>query len=212
MTWMDVTLPLRPGMVVYDGDPPPTLWRYATVSPETGEGWSATYLAMGSHTGTHVDAPRHFFAEGLPVDRIGPEVLCGPALVADLRGGPRGIDAAALSPIGLSGVERLLLRTHDGELWDRPSPGGHAHLTEDGARILADAGLCLLGIDTLSVEAASAAGHPVHHRLLGSAPPVIVVEGLDLRRVAAGPCEIVVLPLRLEGGDGAPARAFLRRA
>lgn len=210
MSWIDVTLPIEEGMVTYEGDPAPYLFRYATAVPGVPSSYNATLLAFGSHTGTHVDAPRHFVPDGATVDLLDPALLCGPAVVADLRGGPRAIDAEALAAVGLDGVERLLLRTDNGELVGRPFTADYAHLCLDAARMLRRAGVRLVGIDHLSVEAAGSTDLAVHHALLDGPDPVVIVEGLDLRGVEAGRYELVVLPLKIAGCDGAPARALLR--
>ncbi len=210
MRWIDVTLPVERGMVTYEGDPAPYLYRYASAAPGVPASYDATLMVLSSHTGTHVDAPRHFVPGGQPVDRIDPDRLCGPATVVDLRGGPRAIGAEALAGLDLAGVERLLLRTDNGELAGKPFTTEYAHLALDGARLLRRAGVRLVGIDYLSIEGAGSAGFEVHHELLDGPEPIVVVEGLDLRGVEAGRYELVVLPLKIAGCDGAPARALLR--
>ena len=205
---LDVTRPMRPGMAVFEGDPPFELVPVARL--EAGSPYALSRLTMASHAGTHVDAPAHFLAGGASVDRLALEVLCGKALVVDLRAaGPR-IDAGALRAAAPGRAQRLLLRTVSSEGSDGPFDPGYAHLTPDAARYLLDeTRVRLLGVDSPSVEAFGAEAFEVHRALLGASPPVVLVEGLDLRGVAAGEYDLLCLPLRVEGCDGAPARAVL---
>lgn len=203
-----MTIPIREGMIVYDGDPPVRM--SAALSMAAGDLADVTLLELGSHTGTHVDAPAHIIPGAPGVEGLAPEALIGPAVVVDASPVPGDIDAAALDALGLpDGVERLLLRTRGGPLWERERftrdfPG----LTEDAARALVDRGVRLVGIDYLSIAAGSDP-LPVHRVLLDRG--VAIVEGLDLRRVEPGPYELVCLPMLLWGRDGAPARALLGR-
>lgn len=210
MSWIDISLPIHPSMVTYEGDPPVVCRPIRQVEVGRPHTCSVTEVVLGSHTGTHVDAPRHFVAGAAGIDEIELDLLCGEAQVVDLSRGPRTIDAHALAQGGVGGTERLLIRTSNSELWGEPFTTDYAHLDVSAARWLREHGVRLVGIDYLSVEAAHASGHPVHHELLGADPPVIIVEGLDLGRVRAGRYELCVLPLRLAGADGAPARAMLR--
>jgi arylformamidase len=181
-------------------------------------------LRLGSHTGTHVDAPRHLVAGAAGVDELLLEVLCGPARVADLRGAGMRLDARVLeeSAARFAGErggwpERLLLRTDTEALERGRFHRGYAHLTRDAAELLRDRGVRLVGIDSWSVDPWSddeAFAFPAHHALLdprADREPVVIVECLELSGAQQGDWELVCLPLRIEGGDGAPARAVLRR-
>jgi arylformamidase len=191
---IDISGPIGPDTPVWPGDPPVLVEPVARV--RDGDPADVSRLVLGTHTGTHVDPPAHFFPGTATVDALPLEVLLGPAVVADLTaGGP--IDAAALASIALpAGTTRLLLKTL----------GDAGAVTADGARWLVDLGLQLVGADTLSIEPATE-HYPVHHILLGAG--VVIVEGLDLSAATAGTYELVCLPLRIAGGDGAPARAVL---
>jgi arylformamidase len=200
----DITHPIRSGMPVYPGDPVVEVqpWLHLT----RGDPVNVARLALGSHTGTHVDAPRHVSGDGPGVDRLALDVLVGPALVAEIGAVPR-IGAAALRAV--AGIRpgrcrRLLLRTARESVAPVPA---HPTLTEGAARVLLDAGVRLLGVEASSVDAAPATGLPVHHLLLGAG--VIIVESLDLSAVPPGGYELVCLPLPIRDGDGAPARAVL---
>ena len=202
-----MSVPVRTGMVVYDGDPQVRIERVMEIP--RGDLANLSRMELGTHTGTHVDAPLHFVDGGAGADRLPLDALVGPAVVADARGAPGDIDAAALAALGVPpGTERLLLRTRNGDLWDRGAfTRDFAGVADDAARELVAMGVRLLGIDYLSI-APSADPAPTHRTLLEAG--VVVVEGLDLRPAPAGRYELVCLPLRIEGADGAPARALLR--
>jgi arylformamidase len=197
---IDISVPVRPGMVTYPGDPTVTLERVVSIAD--GGVVNLSRLDFGVHSGTHVDAPVHFIdgaaaAESLPLD-----VLLGPARVLDLTAAER-LDASAFDGVELQ--ERVLLKTRNSELWERETFADEfLALTEDGARALIDAGVRLVGIDYLSIGDEAA-----HQALLGAG--VVAIEGLDLRGVEPGEYRLVCAPLKLVGSDGAPARALLIR-
>ena len=162
---------------------------------------------LGSHTGTHVDAPVHFSAGPQTVDELDPAVLLGPCRVLDCGEAPV-ITTAVLSAHDFAGIERLLLRTRNSRHWQehpRAFDDAFVGLDAGAARLLVAAGVRLLGIDGLSVEAPG--GEGVHDILLRAG--VIIVEGLNLAAVPAGKYRLVCAPLRLAGADGAPARVLL---
>jgi arylformamidase len=206
--WIDVSVPVRTGMVVYDGDPVVAIERVMDIG--RGDLANLSRMELGTHTGTHVDAPLHFVdgaagADGLPLD-----ALVGPAVVVDARGAPGDIDADALAALEVPATERLLLRTRNEDLWERDAfAPDYVGVAEDAARELVAMGMRLVGIDYLSI-APSDDPAPTHRALLEAG--VVVVEGLDLRAAPPGRYDLVCLPLRIEDGDGAPARALLRPA
>jgi arylformamidase len=203
---IDITRPIAPGMLLYPGDPS------VAVTPVSlaGEGEAAvSALHLGTHTGTHVDPPAHLLPGGATVDQLDLAMLVGPAHVVHLSGSGM-ITPDALAAVVPLGCTRLLLRTHAGELWqDRAPTAGYRGLSAAAAEWLVAAGVRLVGIDYLSVDAAEALELPVHRTLLTAG--VVIVECLDLTMVAAGEYTLMCLPLRLIGGDGAPARAVLAR-
>jgi arylformamidase len=193
---IDISLPIGPETPVWPGDPPVVIEPVARV--DRGDPADVSRLVLGTHTGTHVDPPAHFLPGGVTVDALALDVLVGPAMVAGFPAGP--IDGAALDSVAASGdaSARLLLKTG----------GAAGAVTPDGARWLVERGVRLVGADTLSIEPASD-DYPVHRVLLGAG--VVIVEGLDLTAVTPGEYQLVCLPLRIVGGDGAPARAALIR-
>ncbi len=206
MKFLDVSLPIRPGMVVWPGDPPVEL---ETVPEIAAEGFYVSRLSMGTHTGTHVDPPSHVFPEAPGADELPLDLLIGRCYVADLRG-VEEVDAAVLEKAGIpAGAARVLLRTDNSD-WIRDATAfseDFVALAPEGAEWLLERGVRLVGIDALSIEAFDGDG-TVHHRLLGAG--VVVVEGLALDEAEPGEYEMLCLPLRISGGNGAPARVVLR--
>ncbi len=202
----ELSLPIRAGGLVYPGDPEIRFDAHASIA--RGDQANVTALAFGSHTGTHIDAPRHFVPDGEPVDRIPIDILVGPAVVLDLPGEERRIGAAELAGHDLRGRSRVLLKTRNSALLRSPEfHRGYRALAPDGAAHLLERGVELVGIDYLSVEEFGSEAYPVHHLLLERG--VVIVEGLDLAAVPAGVYQLICLPLRLVGLDGAPAGAVL---
>jgi arylformamidase len=202
----DVSRPLQDGGVIYPGDPEIVFRAHSSI--DRGDPANVTALALGSHSGTHVDAPRHFLPGGNPVDRIPLERLIGPAAVLELPAELRSVGAADLARQDLGGHRRVLLRTGiSAAAAEKRFHPDYCALAPDGAEYLIERGVELVGIDALSVEPYGSADFAVHHLLLGRG--VVIVEGLDLSSVTAGVYQLVCLPLRLQGLDGAPARAVL---
>jgi arylformamidase len=143
------------------------------------------------------------------VDQLSLEVLVGSCVVLDMRG-KRQVDRRSLEEAPLGDHTRVLLKTDSGpRLLDTTFHGDYVFLAPDGAQFLVDHGVRLVGIDYLSIEQYDLPGAPVHRILLGAG--IVVVEGVHLLDVPPGEYEIMCLPLRVKGADGAPARVILRR-
>jgi arylformamidase len=197
---IDISVPVRPGMITYPGDPIVSLERVMSIAD--GAVCNLSRLAFGVHSGTHVDAPVHFIDGAPAADSLPLDVLIGPARVVDLTHAER-LDASVLAGIQLG--ERTLLKTKNSELWARDSfSEDHLGLTESGANALVAAGVRLVGIDYLTIGDEDA-----HRALLGAG--VVALESLDLRGVDPGEYELICAPLKLVDSDGAPARALLVR-
>lgn len=206
---IDISLAIEPGMPVWPDDPPVEIESAGAVA--AGDPANVSALRLGTHTGTHVDPPAHFFDGGPTVDQLDLDVLVGPATVLDLSGSAGPIGPEELGGAGLAATaERVLLRTANSDVWRRRPvrmPDRYVTLSPAGARWLVDRGVRLVGADFLSVEAPVDGRYPVHELLLGAG--VVLVEGLDLSGAPAGDYLLACLPLRVAGGDGAPARAVL---
>ena len=201
----DITVDLSEELPVFPGDPPLRIEPVAALA--RGDAGNVSRITMSTHSGTHLDPPRHFNDNGLSVDQLPLSLLVGNALLAEVKG-TKAIGRAELEQLPLKGEERLLLKTDNSRLWDLPGfSGDYSHLTPDGACYLVETGIKLVGIDYLSVECLDGDGE-VHRFLLDNG--LVILEGLNLNGVAAGSYELICLPLKIRGGDGAPARAILR--
>lgn len=207
MTIYDITLTITPALPVWPGDPPVRLTQPSHL--ERGDICTITRLDMGAHTGTHLDAPAHFIRGGATAESLSLDVLIGPALVVDARG--RGhVTANVLETLVIPpGVQRLLLHTDNSAIWQRGEMAFVEQFTAiaaDGAQWLVDHGIRLVGIDYLSVGSFDD-GIPTHQILLDAG--VIAVEGLNLSAIEPGDYQLICLPIKLGGSDGAPCRAVL---
>ena len=205
-TWIDVSVPVRSGMVHWPDNPPIELVR--TMDVAKGDPATVSRLSLGVHSGTHVDAPVHFVAGGGGVDAIPLDRLLGEARVVEVSEGP-SIGVAQLRVVDPRPGERLLFKTRNSaRCWksDRFLPD-FVHLSVEAAALLAERQVRTVGIDYLSI-AGMEEGVPTHVPLLEKG--ICIIEGLDLSSVQPGSYELICLPLRLAGADGAPARVLLR--
>ena len=202
----DISVPIRSGGTIYPGNPEVDITLQQAVA--RGAGANVSLLRFGSHTGTHADAARHFFDNGQPVDQIPLDRLIGPALLLSFSDNLRSVGAADLQAHDLKGHTRILLRTRNSALLSQEEfAPDYTYLAPDGAEYLVDKGVELVGIDYLSIEQFHSGHHRTHRTLL--AKSVVILEGLDLSVPVAGEYQLICLPLRIEGCDGAPARAVL---
>lgn len=205
---IDISLTLCPELPRWPGSPPTEVIRSRDM--DHGDTVNDSVLRCGVHTGTHVDAPVHFLADGADVTQLPLEVLIGPAVVAMLPD-VDAITAQDLQALNLpAGTQRLLLRTRNSAGWqrgDRAFNPDFVALTADAAQWVVAQGIRLIGVDYLSVQRFRDSPE-THTTLLGA--EVVIVEGLNLAQVEPGTYEFICLPLKLAGADGAPARAVLR--
>ncbi len=207
MTIVDVSVPVHDAMTVYRGNPPVRIRPAMTLA---SDGVNLSELCLGSHTGTHVDAPSHFIEGGKGIDRLDLRRFVGPAWVADVRRVVGGIGAEDLRRARIpKGSRRLLLRTRNSRLWHpaRPFRPDFVYLAPDGADWMIEHGVELVGIDYLSIEGYDVLGAPTHKRLLGAG--ILIVEGLDLFKIRPGRWQLMALPLRITNGDAGLTRAVL---
>ena len=194
------------GGTVYPGNPEIRIEPASEVSK--GASANVSRIALGSHTGTHVDAMKHFFDDGSPVDALPLTSLIGPAMVVAFPDDVMSVTATHLKEHRLDGVARLLIRTRNsGFIKDGTFHNDYTYVAPDAAEHLVGLGVRLVGVDYLSIEQFHSGHHKTHRTLLGR--DVVIVEGLDLSAVTPGQYELYCLPLRLAGLDGAPARAIL---
>jgi arylformamidase len=179
-----------------------------TQSMDDGAQANLSRVEMSAHTGTHMDAPLHFIADGAPIDSMPLETTVGPARVIEIEDA-EAVRAEELSRHELRRGERLLLKTRNSSRpWaDEEFREDFVHIEPEAAELIAGAGVRLVGVDYLSVGGMES-GRQTHQALLGAG--VWIIEGLYLSGVEPGDYELLCLPLRLMGAEGAPARALLR--
>jgi arylformamidase len=201
MKIIDISMEIRPDMIVYPGNPSPRIEQYKKAEEE---GVNESTLVLGSHTGTHVDSKLHIETGGRSVAELPLESLYGPCIVLDMTDKGREISADHLREQDIPEGLILLLKTENSLTNYDYFREDYAHLTEDGAIYLVGRGVKTVGVDYLSVEPFRNGGK-IHDILISS---MTVFEGLDLRNVSAGRYTFAGLPLRIDA-DGAPARAIL---
>ena len=208
MRLIDVSVPLDAQLPTYPHNTPFSLEPIKRIA--RGDSSNVSTLHMSAHTGTHVDAPRHFFDQGAGTESLPLELLIGRTRVIEIDS-RTGVAAEDLAPIDLSDDIRVLIKTHNSRLWGSPEfHADYVGVTDSGAKHLVEHGIKVVGVDYLSVEKFHNPGAPAHHVLLGAG--TIVIEGLNLQEVDPGVYEMFCLPLRVVGSDGAPARVVLRRS
>ena len=208
MKIFDISLTLSPALPVWPGDAPFELEQVESI--DDGADANVSRLSTSVHLGTHVDAPHHFLNDGRTIENLPLDVLTGPCYVTQLPDGIEAITAEALEGMSLpSKSVRILFGTSNSRLWARGETEfreDFVAISEDGAKWLVERGVQLVGVDYLSV-APYTDSVPTHKILLQAG--VVAVEGLDLSAVPRGFYELYCLPLKLQGSDGAPARAIL---
>jgi arylformamidase len=209
--WIDVTATLDPATTpIYEGNAPMKF--EFVLDMRKGDPVTLSTLTLGAHSGTHIDAPMHFIRDGASIDRVPLEPLIGPGRVIAIPDRVQVIDAAELNRHQWRGAERVIFRTRSSVRGWMSSPTFHrdfAYIAPDAAQLLADAGVQMVGIDYLSSEQFGSSAFRTHTILLGKGIPI--VEGLALEAVGAGDYDLIVLPLKVAGQEGAPARAVMRK-
>ena len=209
--WIDATASLDPATTpVYEGDAPMKFDFLKDM--RKGDSFTLSVYSMGAHSGTHIDAPMHFVRDGASIDHVSLEPLIGPARVIDIPDSVQSIDAAELNRHNWKGTPRVIFRTRSSVRGWMKSSTFHrdfAYVAPDAAQLLADAGVQLVGVDYISAEQFGAPAPRTHRILLGKGIPI--VEGLALETVPAGDYFLIVLPMKVAGHEGAPARAVLHK-
>jgi len=204
MRIIDISPPISPDLKVFPGDTPPS--REVLMEMARGDHITLSTFRSTVHVGAHVDAPSHYGVDGQTIDRMPLDLFIGPCQVmrVDVARGGR-IAVADLT--GEIASERILFATGtfpDPHVWNDDfaaiDPALVDHLKRCGVR--------LVGIDTPSVDSASAKVLEAHHRFLVDG--IVILEGIVLNDVPDGIYELIALPLRLVGFDASPVRAVLR--
>src|SRR5205809_1155912 len=196
--WIDVTATLNPARTpVYEGDAP--LKFDFLKDMRKGDKLTLSVYSMGAHSGTHIDAPMHFIANGAPIDQVPLNPLIGAARVIDIPDSVQAIDAAELNRHDWKGTTRVLFRTRSTlRGWmDSAFHTDFSYVAPDAAQLLADAGVVLVGVDYIAAEQFGAPAPRTHQILLGRGIPIEA--GLDLRAVHAGDYELIGLSIKVRG-------------
>lgn len=208
MKIFDISLTVHEGMPVWPGDDQVVLKRRTKI--EEGAHANVSFLSLSVHTGTHVDAPYHFLANGTKVNEMPLDVLVGPVQVVEVADSVTVINAEVIASSKIKkGTERVLFKTKNSQYWNLEKEEfqtGFVGIDLSGSQELVNLGVKLVGIDYLSISPYKIS-KPTHDTLLGSS--MVIIEGLDLRKVTPGLYELYCLPLKLQGSDGAPARVIL---
>ena len=207
-TLYDVSLPIRTGGAIYPGNPPIAVTSFSSMA--RGDSSDVSLISFGSHTATHVDAPSHMEPDGPTLDAVPLSALLGPAIVVHIADDVRAVGERELRAANLGDHVRVLLRTRNSARFAETNlfETDYTFLAPDGADYLVSRGAVCVGIDALSIEQFHSGHHRTHHALLRRG--IAIIEGLALAAVPAGEYELLCLPLRIAGVDGAPARVVLR--
>lgn len=207
--WIDISVPVRNGMVHWPGDTP--FERRMDSEIAKGDVANVSQMTGSVHTGTHMDAPRHFISNGKSIDALPFEATIGPARVIGIED-PKAIRVSEIEKHTIGPGERILFRTaNSGRVWSTDAfQQEYVYVTPESAAYLARLPVRIIGVDYLSVGGFHSGNPETHRALLGAG--IWIIEGLDLQNVEPGNYEMICLPLKLMGSDGAPARAVLRRA
>ena len=204
MEWIDITQAYEPGMRKY---PSTADFEFEWLrSYEHGDGMALSRFTMTSHLGTHVDSPFHFDEKGARISDVPLEALCGHAWVLDLRG-RACVEREDLAGIP-GGCARVLFLTDNTRMLAEGGEFDNVYFTADACEELISCGVRLVGTDYFSVDARGDKTRAAHLPLLRAG--VVILEGVQLEGVQAGPYELVCLPLKLKGLEAAPCRALLR--
>ena len=205
--WIDISVPLRNAMVRWPSDPPVRIAR--TLDMERGDASNLSIILMGSHTGTHMDAPLHFMRRGKGIDKMPLDTTVGRARVVEIFDN-ESIKPEELDRHRIRRGERILFKTRNSlRGWTTETfIEDFVFISKEAAHFLMGRGVKVIGLDYLSIGGFKDNGIETHRILLEAG--IWIIEGLDLSRVKPGRYDLICLPLKLDKGDGAPARAILR--
>ena len=207
--WIDVSVGLHDGMVHWPDNPPVQINFVMDINK--GDVCNLTKMSMGVHTGTHMDAPLHFFKDGKSIDTMPLSATLGRARVIEI-GDSESIKPAELEQHNIQRGERILFKTINSTHFWQPYTfvKEFVYISQEAAQYLAKLQIQTVGVDYLSVGGFYKDGPETHHALLGAG--IWIIEGLNLSAVQAGEYDLICLPIKMMGSEGAPARAILKKA
>jgi arylformamidase len=206
--YIDVSLTVEDGMVHYPKDPEVIIKQFSSI--KNGDAANNTHLSFGTHTGTHIDAPHHFYEEGIGIDKITLETLTGECLVIEVPEKYEAITEDFLKMQNINNGGRILFKTKNSKIISRDKNfhEDYVYVASDAAKYMVEKGVILVGVDYLSVEGYGK-GHETHRTLLGAG--VVIIESLYLEQVEPGSYKLIAFPIKIKDSDGAPARVILEK-
>jgi len=203
MKLIDISLLISPSTITYPGNP-----KVSIISKKTNTSVIST-LVIGTHTGTHIDSPRHAFKNGKGIDSLSLDSFVGDVRVLNLASVKKTIEVMDLKKHRIKKGERILVKTSNSKRGYKKFYSDYVHLSPEAAQFLGDTKISLFGIDYLSVKQRGNPDNRPHTELLKR--NIAILEGIDLSKVSAGSYLLIALPLKIKGGDGSPTRAVLAR-
>ena len=206
--YIDVSLTVEDGMVHWPKDPEVIIKQFSSI--KNGDTANNTHLSFGTHTGTHIDAPHHFYEEGIGIDKIKLEIFMGECFVIDVPEKYEAITEDFLKMQNINNGSRILFKTKNSKivLRDKNFHEDYVYVASDAAKYMVEKGVILVGVDYLSVEGYGK-GHETHRTLLGAG--VVIIESLYLEHVEPGSYKLIAFPIKIKDSDGAPARVILEK-
>ncbi len=207
-SWIDISVYLKNGMVHWPSDPPLKIERISDM--DKGDKNNLSIISMGVHSGTHMDAPLHFISDGKGIDEMPIEATIGPAHVIEIHD-TESIKPDELIKHNINENERVLFKTiNSKKCWkDDNFRDDFVYISNEAAEYLVEQKVMTAGVDYLSIGGYKKNGTEVHRIMLGAG--IWVIEGLNLSQTETGKYELICLPLKILGSDGAPARAILKK-
>lgn len=203
MALYDISVTLGAQNIVYPGDP-------AFSREPLAEGGEAMVVTMGTHTGTHLDAPAHFYPdEGKRLDDFDIAEFVMPARVVEVLN-PIAVQADDLEGVETEPGEAILFRTgnsHSGRVVSGVFADHYVYISAEAANWCVERKLRLVGLDYISLDAYGDEEAPAHHIILGNG--LLALEGINLEEVRPGRYKLICLPLSIKGAEGSPVRAVL---
>lgn len=210
MRFIEISYPINSNIAIYPGNPEFKLERELSI--EKGDSTNVSLIRIGSHTGTHIDAPNHIFTDGPSLDLIPLERMNGRAKVFDVSG-YKEINYTILKDFNIELDDIVLFRTDNSLKWSCDGVlDDYVTLTYESADYLAEKRIKMIGIDYMTIERPRAKreiGKSIHKKLLSN--NVLILESLNLKNICIGEYELFCLPPLIEGLDGCTVRVVLQQ-
>ncbi|MBV9159657.1 MAG: cyclase family protein [Candidatus Kaiserbacteria bacterium] len=202
---IDISMPLREGMPTYPG----TIALTIETKKSATTGSQMSEISIGSHAGTHIDAPLHAFPNGASIDSIPLLSFIGVCRVVDCTASVGSVSKTDLEAKDIQEGERILIKTSNSIRGFSEFYPDFVFVSSEASQYLAEKGVVLVGIDSLSIKQKGSPDNTPHTHLLEKQIPIL--EGIDLSKAEEGEYTLIAFPLAYIGIDGAPARAVLLR-